>query len=49
MTITEKTPTEQQIGDAKFAWLCVKHVKSNAVFVAKVTQILKHNHLLVNL
>ena len=48
-TVTEKTPTEQQIGDAKFAWLCVKHVKSNAVFVAKVTQILKHNHLLVNL
>ena len=48
-TVTEKTPTEQQIGDAKFAWLCVKHVKSNAIVVAKVSQTLKHNHLVVNL
>ena len=37
-TVTEKTPTEQQIEDAKFAWLCVKHVKSNAIVVAKVSQ-----------
>jgi AICAR transformylase/IMP cyclohydrolase PurH len=36
VAVTEKTPTEQQIEDAKFAWLCVKHVKSNAIVVAKV-------------
>mgnify|MGYP000246954185 FL=1 len=46
-TVTEKTPTEQQIEDAKFAWLCVKHVKSNAIVVAKVYQTLKHNLVVI--
>ena len=40
--VTEKTPTQQQIEDAKFAWLCVKHVKSNAIVVAKVTYLYAH-------
>ena len=38
LPVTEKFPTEQQIEDAKFAWRRVKHVKSNAIVVAKVTQ-----------
>ncbi|KAI3423824.1 hypothetical protein D9Q98_009660 [Chlorella vulgaris] len=32
---SEKQPTPQQLEDLKFAWLCVKHVKSNAITVAK--------------
>ena len=27
-------PTEEQLGALKFAWRCVKHVKSNAITVA---------------
>ena len=34
--VTEKRPTEKELDDAKFAWLCVKHVKSNAIVIAKV-------------
>ena len=34
--VSEKTPTETELGDAQFAWLCVKHVKSNAIVIAKV-------------
>lgn len=34
--VTEKIPTNKQIEDVKFAWLCCKHVKSNAIVVAKV-------------
>ena len=33
--VSEKQPTEQQIEDLKFAWRVVKHVKSNAIVVAK--------------
>ncbi|XP_057518799.1 uncharacterized protein LOC130799646 isoform X1 [Amaranthus tricolor] len=33
--VSEKTPTEKELGDAQFAWLCVKHVKSNAIVIAK--------------
>lgn len=33
--VSEKQPTEQQLEDLKFAWTCVKHVKSNAITVAK--------------
>ncbi|WOG81570.1 hypothetical protein DCAR_0100721 [Daucus carota subsp. sativus] len=34
-TVSEKTPEESELHDAEFAWLCVKHVKSNAIVVAK--------------
>ncbi|CAN4076432.1 unnamed protein product [Withania somnifera] len=30
-----KTPQENELTDAQFAWLCVKHVKSNAIVIAK--------------
>ncbi|CAH9106452.1 unnamed protein product [Cuscuta europaea] len=30
-----RTPQESELDDAKFAWLCVKHVKSNAIVIAK--------------
>lgn len=33
--VSEKQPTEEQLADLKFAWLAVKHVKSNAITVAK--------------
>ena len=33
--VSEKQPTQQQLADLKFAWLAVKHVKSNAITVAK--------------
>lgn len=33
--VSEKQPTEQQLADLKFAWLAVKHVKSNAITIAK--------------
>ena len=33
-------PTPQQLEDLKFAWLCVKHVKSNAITVAKGQKLL---------
>ncbi len=33
--VTEKQPTPEQLDDLKFAWRCVKHVKSNAITVAK--------------
>lgn len=38
--VTETSPTDKQIEDAKFAWLCVKHVKSNAIVVAKDNRML---------
>lgn len=34
--VTQKAPQESELGDAEFAWLCVKHVKSNAIVIAKV-------------
>ena len=33
--VSEAQPTAQQLADLKFAWLCVKHVKSNAITIAK--------------
>ncbi|XP_058721579.1 uncharacterized protein LOC131593251 [Vicia villosa] len=33
--VSEKTPQDGELRDAKFAWLCVKHVKSNAIVIAK--------------
>jgi phosphoribosylaminoimidazolecarboxamide formyltransferase/IMP cyclohydrolase len=33
--VTERKPTPQEMEDVKFAWRCVKHVKSNAITVAK--------------
>ena len=33
--VTEKRPTEQEMQDLLFAWKVVKHVKSNAIVVAK--------------
>ncbi|KAI3777873.1 hypothetical protein L1987_47676 [Smallanthus sonchifolius] len=33
--VSEKSPEESELNDAKFAWLCVKHVKSNAIVIAK--------------
>ena len=33
--VTERQPTPQELEDLKFAWRCVKHVKSNAITVAK--------------
>lgn len=34
--MSDKTPQENELIDAQFAWLCVKHVKSNAIVIAKV-------------
>nr|GMD05444.1 bifunctional purine biosynthesis protein purH [Ipomoea batatas] len=33
--VSGKTPQESELSDAQFAWLCVKHVKSNAIVIAK--------------
>ncbi|XXG83921.1 hypothetical protein AAC387_Pa10g1563 [Persea americana] len=33
--VSEKSPGENGLNDAQFAWLCVKHVKSNAIVIAK--------------
>ncbi|KAJ0980813.1 hypothetical protein J5N97_009068 [Dioscorea zingiberensis] len=32
---SERVPEEDELQDAQFAWLCVKHVKSNAIVIAK--------------
>ncbi|BCM91506.1 bifunctional purine biosynthesis protein PurH [Abditibacteriota bacterium] len=34
-TVTQVAPTTKQIEDLKFAWKCVKHLKSNAIAIAK--------------
>jgi len=34
--VTDKVPSLELVDDAQFAWLCCKHVKSNAIVVAKV-------------
>ncbi|MCF3942998.1 bifunctional phosphoribosylaminoimidazolecarboxamide formyltransferase/IMP cyclohydrolase [Oceanobacillus alkalisoli] len=36
--VTKKQPTEQEIADLLFAWKAVKHVKSNAIVLAKDNQ-----------
>lgn len=33
--MSERSPQENELSDAQFAWLCVKHVKSNAIVIAK--------------
>ncbi|XP_073105170.1 uncharacterized protein [Elaeis guineensis] len=33
--VSERVPQEDEVNDAEFAWLCVKHVKSNAIVIAK--------------
>ena len=33
--VSERQPTAEELEDLKFAWRCVKHVKSNAITVAK--------------
>ena len=33
--VTNRQPSDQELEDLKFAWRCVKHVKSNAITVAK--------------
>lgn len=40
--VSEKAPPESELRDAEFAWLCVKHVKSNAIVIAKVRILLIH-------
>ena len=37
--VTEKHPTKQQLDDLAFAWSAVKHVKSNAIVLAKNNQL----------
>ena len=34
--VSENKPQDSELRDAEFAWLCVKHVKSNAIVIAKV-------------
>ncbi len=38
--VTERAPTETELRDLRFAWRCVKHVKSNAITVAKDARLL---------
>lgn len=38
--VSEAQPTAEQLADLKFAWRCVKHVKSNAITVAKGEKLL---------
>ncbi len=33
--VTERKPSEQELADLRFAWKAVKHVKSNAIVLAK--------------
>jgi phosphoribosylaminoimidazolecarboxamide formyltransferase/IMP cyclohydrolase len=33
--LTKRHPTDTELSDMKFAWLCAKHVKSNAVVLVK--------------
>ncbi|HEX8464288.1 MAG TPA: bifunctional phosphoribosylaminoimidazolecarboxamide formyltransferase/IMP cyclohydrolase, partial [Abditibacterium sp.] len=33
--VTQLVPTQEQMRDLRFAWKCVKHLKSNAIAVAK--------------
>lgn len=37
---TKAQPTEEQVADAMFAWVCVKHVGSNAITIAKGSRML---------
>ena len=33
--VSKKQPTAEQLADLRFAWLCCKHVKSNAIVLAR--------------
>eukprot|EP01018_Ginkgo_biloba_P036850 Gb_10289 [translate_table: standard] len=33
--VSERIPQQDEMDDANFAWLCVKHIKSNAIVIAK--------------
>jgi phosphoribosylaminoimidazolecarboxamide formyltransferase/IMP cyclohydrolase len=33
--VTRRQPTDQEYGDLRFAWLVAKHIKSNAIVLAK--------------
>jgi phosphoribosylaminoimidazolecarboxamide formyltransferase/IMP cyclohydrolase len=33
--VTKRAPTAQELRDLRFAWTCVRHVKSNAIVVAR--------------
>ncbi|KAL6843156.1 hypothetical protein ACP4OV_026869 [Aristida adscensionis] len=33
--MSKRAPEDGELSDAKFAWLCAKHVKSNAIVIAK--------------
>ncbi|KAL6552281.1 hypothetical protein OROHE_007645 [Orobanche hederae] len=33
--VSDRAPQENELHDAQFAWLCVKHVKSNAIVIVK--------------
>ncbi len=37
-TVTKREPTEAELKDLKFAWIAVKHIKSNASFLPKTAQ-----------
>lgn len=39
-TVSEAQPTPEQLEDLKFAWRSVKHVKSNAITIAKEGRLL---------
>ncbi len=39
-TVTQKAPTEQEVADLLFANKCVKHLKSNAIVLARGQQLL---------
>lgn len=45
---SKKEPEESELSDAKFTWLCVKHVKSNAIVIAKVSSHHKLSHHICN-
>jgi phosphoribosylaminoimidazolecarboxamide formyltransferase/IMP cyclohydrolase len=34
-TVSKRQPTEAELSDMLFAWRCIKHIKSNAIAVAK--------------
>ncbi len=38
--VSKRQPTEKELADLKFAWLVCKHVKSNAIVVAKAGMLL---------
>ncbi|TYH30967.1 hypothetical protein ES288_A01G137500v1 [Gossypium darwinii] len=38
--VSKKKPQDNELCDAEFAWLCVKHVKSNAIVIAKDNRML---------